>query len=65
MLMIHNSPTSAVAYNKSMTNSNKTTATSKNPFEFIDEWVDDEQKRRDSLALIDMMQRITGHPPKT
>lgn len=45
-------------------NSNKTTATDKNPFKFIDEWVDDAQKRQDSLALIDMMQNITGHPPK-
>lgn len=47
-----------------MPSSNKTVATAKDPFEFIDEWVDDEQKRKDSLALIDMMRKITGHEPK-
>lgn len=47
-----------------MKNENKTTATDENVFEFIDEFVDSEQKRQDSLTLIDMMQKITGHPPK-
>lgn len=46
-----------------MTTQNKTSATDKNPFEFIDEWVDNEQKRKDSHVLIDMMQKITGHKP--
>ncbi len=45
-------------------NDNKTTVTAKDPFAFIDEWVESAEKREDSLALIDMMQKITGHPPK-
>ena len=47
-----------------MSNQNKTTVTTKNPYEFIDEWVDNEQKRKDSHALIAMMKKITGHEPK-
>ena len=47
-----------------MTSNNKTVATTKNPLEFIDEWVEDEQKRKDSHVLIDMMKKITGHEPK-
>lgn len=47
-----------------MANENKTAATEKSPYEFIDEWVDNEQKRQDSLALIDLMKKITGHEPK-
>jgi len=47
-----------------MTSQNKTSATDKDPYEFIEEWVDNEQKRKDSLVLIDMMQKITGHKPK-
>lgn len=47
-----------------MKNENKTTATDKDPFEFISEYVESEEKVQDSLALIEMMQRITGHPPK-
>jgi hypothetical protein len=48
-----------------MSNQNKTTVTTKNPYEFIDEWVDNEQKRQDSLVLIDMMKKVTGHEPKS
>jgi hypothetical protein len=33
-------------------------------FEFIAAYANSEQKREDSLALIKLMQRITGHPPK-
>lgn len=47
-----------------MTNENKTSATNKDPFDFIVEWVGDEQKRQDSLVLIEMMRKITGHEPK-
>ena len=47
-----------------MANQNKTAATNKDPYQFIDEWVDNEQKRQDSLTLIAMMKRITGHEPK-
>lgn len=47
-----------------MANNNKTTVTDKNPFEFIDEWVENKEKREDSFTLIKMMQSITGHPPK-
>jgi len=45
-------------------NENKTLVTGVDPFDFLAEWVGDEQKRQDSLALIKMMQKITGHPPK-
>jgi hypothetical protein len=45
-------------------NDNKTAVTNKDPLEFIDEWVVDEQKRKDSLVLIEMMKQITGHQPK-
>ena len=47
-----------------MANENKTAATSKDPYQFIDETVESEEKRKDSLALIDMMKKITGHEPK-
>lgn len=47
-----------------MANENKTAATSKDPYHFIDETVESEEKRKDSLALIDMMKKITGHEPK-
>ncbi len=47
-----------------MANQNKTAATSKDPYQFINEWVDNEQKRKDSLTLITMMSKITGHKPK-
>lgn len=47
-----------------MANENKTAATAKDPYQFIDEWVDNEEKRKDSLVLIDMMKKITGHEPK-
>jgi hypothetical protein len=47
-----------------MKNQNKTSATDKDPIEFLNEYVDDEQKIQDSLTLIDMMRKITGHEPK-
>lgn len=47
-----------------MANDNKTSTTDKDPLEFLDEWVEDEQKVQDSLVLIDMMRKITGHEPK-
>lgn len=47
-----------------MKNENKTTTTDKNVFDFIDEFVVGEQKRQDSLTLIDLMQKISGEPPK-
>lgn len=47
-----------------MASNNKTVTTTKNPLEFIDEWVDNEQKRKDSLVLIEMMKKISGHEPK-
>lgn len=47
-----------------MANENKTKQTEKSVLAFLDEWVEDEQKRQDSLTLIDMMERVTGHAPK-
>lgn len=47
-----------------MSNANKTAITDKDPYEFLDEWVDDSQKRQDSIELITLMQAITGHTPK-
>lgn len=43
-------------------NANKTTPTSRDVLDFVGS-IDDEQKRADSLALIDMMRGITGHEP--
>lgn len=47
-----------------MTNENKTSKTDKDVFSFINEYVQDEQKIQDSLTLIEMMRKITGHEPK-
>lgn len=33
-------------------------------FEFINSFADTEQKRADSLELVKLMQRVTGHPPR-
>lgn len=33
-------------------------------FKFIDTYANTEQKRQDSLELVKLMQRVTGHPPK-
>ena len=33
-------------------------------FEFIEAFADTRQKREDSLELVKLMQRITGHPPR-
>jgi hypothetical protein len=33
-------------------------------FEFIHSFADTEQKRQDSLELVQLMQEATGHPPK-
>ena len=41
---------------------NKTTATTSNVFDFVAS-VDDEQKRADSVTLIEMMRDVTGHEP--
>ena len=63
---MHIIPTkSCIGYNETtMANDNKTSATDKDVFDFLGEWVENEQKREDSLALIELMQKITGHPPK-
>ena len=47
-----------------MAGENKTKQTEKNALEFLDEWVEGEQKRQDSLVLMDIMERVTGHAPK-
>jgi hypothetical protein len=33
-------------------------------FDFIDSYVDTEQKRKDSMELVKIMQEVTGYPPK-
>jgi len=43
---------------------NKTTATSKNVDDFITEFTDSEQKRNDSYALLELMEKVSGHKPK-
>lgn len=42
----------------------KTKQTGADVFEFIRTFADTEQKRQDSLALIQMMREVTGHEPK-
>lgn len=42
----------------------KTTYTGKDVTDFIDSFVDNEQKKSDSFALIDLMQEWTGFEPK-
>lgn len=43
---------------------NKTSETTKHPYQFILEFTASEQKRKDSYALIDLMQKVTGLEPK-
>lgn len=42
---------------------NKTTETGKSVEDFINA-VDNEQKRKDSFRLVELMQKVSGHPPK-
>ncbi len=43
---------------------NKTTSTDNNVIEFIQLFADTEQKRADSMALLALMQRVSGYEPK-
>lgn len=43
---------------------NKTTVTSKNVLDFINEFADTEQKRKDSYELLNLMQGISGYKAK-
>lgn len=43
---------------------NKTQETGKDVFEFIKEFADSEQKRKDSIELLHLMQEISGHDAK-
>lgn len=43
---------------------NKTTETSKNVLEFINEFADTEQKRKDSYELLHLMQSVSGFEAK-
>lgn len=43
---------------------NKTAETEKNVMEFIHEFADTEQKRKDSYELIELMQNVSGYEPK-
>ncbi len=42
---------------------NKTTVTDKDVLQFINEFADTEQKRKDSRELIKLMQSVSGHKP--
>lgn len=41
----------------------KTVATGRDVYDFIDEFVDNEQKKRDSYRLIELMQNASGREP--
>lgn len=43
---------------------NKTEATDENVEDFIVSFTDNEQKRADSFQLLQLMEEISGHPPK-
>lgn len=43
---------------------NKTAATDQNVLDFINSFADTAQKRTDSMALLQLMQKISGHEPK-
>ena len=43
---------------------NKTTETEANVFEFIDSYVDKEQKKLDSLKLIELIREWSGYEPR-
>lgn len=43
---------------------NKTTETETGVFDFINEFADSEQKRIDSLELLNIMQQVSGYEPK-
>ncbi len=43
---------------------NKTQFTDEDVQSFIGSFTDNEQKRKDSLALIELMHEISGHPPR-
>ncbi len=43
---------------------NKTTYTEVNVFEFVNSYVDNEQKKTDSLKLIELMSEWSGFEPK-
>ncbi|TKC13235.1 DUF1801 domain-containing protein [Pedobacter polaris] len=43
---------------------NKTTTTDDDVIEFIHAFAETAQKQEDSMALIQLMQRVSGHPPK-
>jgi len=43
---------------------NKTTETNENVFDFIESYVTHEQKKADSLQLIQLMTKWSGHQPK-
>ncbi len=47
-----------------MTSKNKTTETAVNVYDFINEYVDDEQKKKDSLELIELMKKWSGFEAK-
>jgi len=47
-----------------MATKNKTTETEVNPFDFINSFVDSEQKKQDSLQLINLMKKWSGFEAK-
>ncbi len=42
----------------------KTKQTDADVFAFIDSFANTEQKKKDSYALVELMQKLSGHPPK-
>jgi Domain of unknown function (DU1801) len=47
-----------------MTTKNKTTETEVNVIDFLNSFVDNDQKKQDSLRLIDLMKKWSGFEPK-
>ena len=47
-----------------MTSKNKTTETAVDVYDFIKEYVDDEQKKKDSFEFIELMKKWSGFEPK-
>ena len=47
-----------------MSTKNKTSETNVDVFDFVERFVDSEEKRRDSVKLIEVLHQLTGLEPK-
>ena len=47
-----------------MSTKNKTAETAVSVVDFINSWVDKEEKKQDSFLLIELMRKWTGHEPR-